>query len=126
MLLLFGVRRRGQSLGVLMWTCSRCGVQTAHRYTIVKNWFTLFFIPLIPLPTQHKLVCMTCGTQNKFKKSDQPAIAEAARAGAARAAAIAAAAAQTPGGPMAPLVPNVSYEQSPAKPEARPPFEPRS
>lgn len=115
MFLLFGFRRRGQRLGVLMWPCSRCGVATAHTLTYIRTWFTLFFIPVIPFPTRRKLVCTNCGNADKFDKTQRQSIEEAARAGAARAAAIAQAAAQVPGGPMAPPYP-VAYP--PAAPGA--------
>jgi hypothetical protein len=108
MLILWGVRRRGQRLGVLMWPCSRCGGQTAHSLTYVKNWFTVFFIPIVPLPTQRRLACVQCGTKSRFDKAQQAAIEEAARVGAARAQAIQEAAAQQVGGPMAPPFPHVA------------------
>lgn len=118
--ILFGFRRRGQQIGVLMWPCQRCGRPTAQLLSYIRMWFTLFFIPVIPLPTQRKLVCTTCGNRNKFDNSQRQAVEDAARAGAARSAAIAEAAAQVPGGPMTPPYPNVS--PPPPPPEAAPSF----
>lgn len=104
-----------------MWPCSRCGVQTAHSFTGVRTWFTLFFVPIIPFPMSRRLLCTNCGTRNKFDRSLLPAIEQAAAAGAARAAAIQTAAAQAPGGPMAPPYPDFAPPPSAGVPGLPPP-----
>lgn len=109
--ILFGVRRRSQRIGVLMWPCERCGTSTAHILSYIRAWFTLFFIPVIPLPMQRRLVCNTCGHRDRFDSSQREEIERAARTGAAREAAITQAAAAVPQGPMAPPSPNLNPPQ---------------
>ena len=120
MILIFGVRRYVQRIGVLLWVCARCGSQTPHLLARIKSRFTLFFVPLVPLPTLTRLTCTTCGTRAKFEKDQLPAIEEAARAGAARAAAIQAAAAQAPGGAMAVPAPELGGAPPPGVPGSVP------
>ena len=48
-------------LGQLSYFCSHCGRQTVHSAFTLRNWFTLFFIPLIPFGKKHQIACNVCG-----------------------------------------------------------------
>jgi hypothetical protein len=40
--------------------CPRCNNATTYRWMSVTSWFSLFFIPLIPLKRRDYLVCPIC------------------------------------------------------------------
>ncbi len=50
--------------------CGHCRAQTGHAVIRHWTWFTLFFIPLIPLWKSYFVVCPGCGEKTKIKKSD--------------------------------------------------------
>lgn len=43
-------------------TCSYCNTTEIWRLCIVRTWFTLFFIPVIPYKTAHCIICPKCGS----------------------------------------------------------------
>jgi zinc-ribbon family len=61
MLFLFGLRRKAKVLGQVDQGCSKCGRQTVHSAVESQRWFTLFFIPVIPLGKSYSLRCNLCG-----------------------------------------------------------------
>jgi len=67
MLFLFGVRRKQKPLGQVERPCTKCARSTVHTALELKNWFTLFFIPVIPFGTSYITICNLCGM--KYKSS---------------------------------------------------------
>lgn len=63
MLILFGTRRSSQNLGRAVHPCARCQQQAWFNYTRTSSYFTLFFIPLIPLSSTTIAMCTSCGLQ---------------------------------------------------------------
>ena len=61
MFFLFGLRHKAKALGQIERPCSKCGRPTMHALVEVKRWFTLFFIPVIPLGGSHAVRCNLCG-----------------------------------------------------------------
>ena len=61
MFILFGTRRSSQYLGRAAHPCGRCQQQAWFDYTRTSSYFTLFFIPLIPLESTTVALCTTCG-----------------------------------------------------------------
>jgi hypothetical protein len=61
MIILFGLRRKASRLGVTFMMCGYCQTPSAHPVTRVRRWFTLFFIPVIPLGTKYGVTCTMCG-----------------------------------------------------------------
>jgi hypothetical protein len=51
MFFLFGVRRKEKTIGQVERPCSKCARPTVHTALELKSWFTLFFIPVIPVGT---------------------------------------------------------------------------
>jgi hypothetical protein len=47
--IIFGMRTSESTLGQGMFDCPRCRTQQACRHVVMKRWFTLYFIPVIPL-----------------------------------------------------------------------------
>jgi hypothetical protein len=81
MIILFGFRTRLKTVVMLMLAC-RNGHVAAHRLVKRVRWFTLFFIPVIPLSTKYLTVCSQCGTAVNWNKEDAlKAMAEASGPG---------------------------------------------
>ncbi|AAK79325.1 hypothetical protein BJV85_002638 [Clostridium acetobutylicum] len=52
-------RKIGQ---VFQRTCSYCNTTAIWNLCIVRTWFTLFFIPVIPYRKRYCVVCPSCGS----------------------------------------------------------------
>jgi hypothetical protein len=65
MFFLFGMRKKATSLGQLDRSCSKCARTTVHVAIEAKKWFTLFFIPVIPLGSNYAIRCGVCGLTTK-------------------------------------------------------------
>jgi zinc-ribbon family len=113
MIILFGIRRKASRLGVVFMMCSSCHTPAAHALTRVRKYFTLFFIPIIPLGDKYATSCTMCGYGMRITKEQAtqylatveqpapppgaaPAVIEGADAAPAAAAAPAVAAATPP------------------------------
>ena len=60
-MLIWGWRSRMKTLAEGMFHCPNCGGDRHYAHKEARNWFTLFFIPLIPLKVLGELVeCQTC------------------------------------------------------------------
>ncbi len=56
-----GMRSRTTTVGTGRFACPREGVDRGYRHQKARRWFTLFFIPVIPLGTQGEWVaCDSC------------------------------------------------------------------
>ncbi len=72
MLLIFGVRIRFRTIGTVAFFCPRCGGDRQGQRRVARRWFTLFWLPVVPLDQVGEVVeCTTCRT--RF----EPAVAEA-------------------------------------------------
>ncbi len=73
MLLLFGWTTRTKTLGTGSFYCRNEGGDRTYLLLQARRWFTLFFIPLIPLKVLGDLVqCSSCGVQYDSKVLDVP------------------------------------------------------
>jgi hypothetical protein len=92
LLLIFGLRVFYRAVGQGMFHCQRCGGDREYRHLTGRRWFTLLFIPVIPLGHAGEHVqCTICGTRYRMDVLNVPTTAqmkEALPAGV-RAAAIA-------------------------------------
>ncbi len=92
MLIFFGLRVFYRAAGQGMFHCQRCGGDREYRVRVGRRWFTLFFIPIIPINKAGQHVqCAVCGTRYRMDVLSLPTTAqmkEALPAGT-RAAAIA-------------------------------------
>ena len=65
-MIIWGWRTRGSVLSRGVFRCPQCGTDRSYALKLWRTWFTLFFIPLIPLKKQGEVVeCDACG--NSFK-----------------------------------------------------------
>jgi hypothetical protein len=61
MFFLFGVRSRAKAIAQVDRPCNKCGRSTVQTAIESKRYFTLFFIPVIPLGGSHIVRCNLCG-----------------------------------------------------------------
>nr|HEX4313201.1 zinc ribbon domain-containing protein [Kofleriaceae bacterium] len=60
-LIIFGRRTMQHTAGHGAFDCPRCGPGRQYVHKKVKRWFTLYFIPVIPLGTVGEFVeCSSC------------------------------------------------------------------
>lgn len=58
---------------VFQKTCPQCNTTDTWQLCILKTWFTLFFIPIIPYKSTYCIACPKCGgfiqlTKEQFEK----------------------------------------------------------
>ena len=64
MLLIFGFKVRFKTLASIVFHCPNCGGDREGSHQAARRWFTLFWIPLIPLNQVGEVVtCSTCGSR---------------------------------------------------------------
>jgi hypothetical protein len=62
-MIIFGTRGRISTMDGGQFYCPRCGGDRDYTRKGVRRWFTLFFIPIVPMGAARNLriVCSTCG-----------------------------------------------------------------
>ena len=61
MILIWGLRVRAKQLSIGTFCCPSCGVDRQYAHKQARRWFTVFFIPVIPLNVLGDYVqCLTC------------------------------------------------------------------
>src|SRR5580700_8692298 len=68
MIILFGIRRRVVRLATIFVMCGYCHTPAAHALTRGRRYFTLFFVPVIPLSTKYYTTCTLCGRATHITK----------------------------------------------------------
>jgi len=64
LLIIFGIRVFYRTIAQGTFHCRRCGGDRPYRHRVGRRWFTLFFIPVIPLNKVGEHVqCTTCRTR---------------------------------------------------------------
>ena len=63
MLILFGSKTKRKVIGQTRWewTCKRCNNHNIWPVVKDRDWFTLFFIPVIPMSATQLVICPICG-----------------------------------------------------------------
>ncbi len=60
-MIIFGTRTTNPTAGQGLFNCPRCGPQKPYTHRKAKRWFTLYFIPVIPLGTAGEYIeCEAC------------------------------------------------------------------
>jgi zinc ribbon protein len=113
MIILFGFRRKSSRLATIFVMCAHCHTPAAHALTRSRRFFTLFFIPVIPLGTKYFTTCTMCGhvTQITKEGADQY-LASVAQASGAQPSG-------TPSGPAGSLAPGDGGGAAPVPPLAQ-------
>jgi hypothetical protein len=57
----WGHRTSKQYGPTLAVKCPNCGNDSWWHLLLLRTWFTLFFIPVIPYESKHVLICEVCG-----------------------------------------------------------------
>ena len=68
MLIIFGLRRHGYRMANVFAMCGICHTPAAQAVVRIKTFFTLFFIPLIPVGTKYRSTCTLCGGTIELSK----------------------------------------------------------
>jgi hypothetical protein len=77
MLIIFGLRVFYRTIAQGTFHCRRCGGDRQYRHRVGRRWFTLFFIPVIPLNSVGEHVqCTTCRTRYVTDALSQPTTAQ--------------------------------------------------
>jgi zinc-ribbon family len=78
MLIIFGFRRYLEQLAMLTLVCSHCRTSCAHPLSRAVTKFTLFFIPLFPVRSEHLVQCTYCGASSRLSKDQAEAMRDQA------------------------------------------------
>jgi hypothetical protein len=92
LLVIFGFRVLYRTIGQGTFHCQRCGGDREYARRAGRRWFTLFFIPVVPLGRAGEHVrCAVCRTRYRMEVLSLPTVAQmqAALPAGMRAAAIA-------------------------------------
>jgi tetratricopeptide (TPR) repeat protein len=65
-MIFIGSRSTNRVMGQKVYTCSRCKKPSYHAIVRSRGWFTLYFIPLIPLGKSTISRCNLCGFQERI------------------------------------------------------------
>jgi tellurite resistance protein len=77
LLIIFGLRVLYRPIGQGEFHCERCGGDRRYQHRAGRRWFTLFFIPVIPLTmTGEHVKCAVCGTCYRMGVLDLPTAAQ--------------------------------------------------
>jgi zinc ribbon protein len=98
MFLIFGIKRLRRRLTTTFALCAQCGRPAAQVVVRVSTWFSLFFIPVIPLGNKYLSTCTLCGVSTKLDKAQAQQMVTSAQQVAAQPPA-------TPGAQFEPLPP---------------------
>jgi hypothetical protein len=105
MFILFGIKRMRRRLATVFALCGQCSTPAAQVLVRVSTWFSLFFIPVIPLGTTYVSTCTFCGRSVKVDKAQalqMESVSQQAQPGAAPPAPQAEGLMQPPAAPPAP------------------------
>jgi hypothetical protein len=62
MFFLIGTRTKAKAIGQVDRSCSKCARSTVQTAVQTRRWLTLFFLPVIPLSGNNRVVrCNVCG-----------------------------------------------------------------
>ncbi len=74
MIIIFGSKVRYKTLSTGQFYCPHCKAQRAYELRQARNWFSMYFIPVIPLNKIGEFVtCLTCGTNFQADVLSMPA-----------------------------------------------------
>jgi hypothetical protein len=79
MFIIFGIKRLKRRLATVFALCSQCRSPAAQVVVRISTWFSLFFIPLIPLGQKYISTCTLCGQSIKLDKTQALHLVEVAQ-----------------------------------------------
>jgi hypothetical protein len=60
--IIFGLKRKAHRLATIFAMCLDCQTPAAQVLVSVRSFFSLFFVPVVPLGTKYRTTCTMCGT----------------------------------------------------------------
>jgi hypothetical protein len=79
MFVIFGIKRLVRRLATVFAVCGQCGSPAAQVIVRRSTWFSLFFIPVIPLGSKYSSTCTLCGVATKLEKEQALHVVELAQ-----------------------------------------------
>ena len=64
----FGKQTRKVIGNVFYRKCAYCNTEQIWQLCLVRTWFTLFFIPVIPYGVEYQISCPNCKSYQKLTK----------------------------------------------------------
>ena len=64
-IIIYGIRQKAKTIGQVIYSCAVCKGDTYHNAAVWKRWFTLYWIPIIPLGRTYIIECNCCGRRLK-------------------------------------------------------------
>ena len=80
---IFGIRRKAYRLATVFAVCGLCHTPAAQAVVRVRTFFSLFFVPLIPLANRYRTTCTMCGQSTTITREAADALVAGAHAQAA-------------------------------------------
>jgi hypothetical protein len=77
-MIIYGLIRKGIVLATKNDLCVTCSTMGSHAILRLVSWIDVFFIPLVPVWSTHRLVCERCGATRKLSRRD---VSDAMRSG---------------------------------------------
>jgi hypothetical protein len=68
MFLIFGIKRMVRRLATVFAMCGQCHSPAAQVIVRRSTWFSLFFIPVVPLGSKYVSTCTLCGVSTRIDK----------------------------------------------------------
>ncbi len=65
-MIVYGLLTAPSVLATKMDLCATCGVGGPHAIIRRARWIEIFFIPIVPVWVNHRLVCGNCGAETKL------------------------------------------------------------
>ena len=106
MFLIFGFKRKAQRIASVFALCESCRTPAAQVVVRIRLFFSLFFVPIIPLGVSYRSTCTMCGRTVRVTKD---AVTQLTRQ-----ASDPVATGQSPGAPMGALQPQPTVAPLPA------------
>jgi hypothetical protein len=66
---IFGIKRLRKRLATVFALCGQCNTPAAQVIVRASTWFSLFFVPVIPLGSKYISTCTYCGNSMKLEKA---------------------------------------------------------
>jgi hypothetical protein len=81
--MIFGYRAKGEADWTGFLKCPTCVKWCPHYGVKTRRWFTLFFIPVVPLWTTRQVMCARCLRKEKMERTAYEVSAAKAKSNAA-------------------------------------------
>jgi hypothetical protein len=78
-MVIFGWKQTVRELGALFTYCHSCGLRGWQRIYQKMLWFTVFFLPVLPLRVSGAMVCGMCGVNSQLTKAEAQALVARAK-----------------------------------------------